>query len=57
MTSIFKHVAEAFSSNMQGTIINNHRVIGIVTNTSMVPNCALVTYLIATAEVGLPDAV
>jgi len=34
MTSILKHVAEAFPSARQGTILNSHRVIGIVTNTS-----------------------
>ena len=39
------------------TILNNHRVIGIVTNTSVMLSCALVTYLMMTAEVGLPDAV
>jgi len=29
----------------------------IATNTSMVLNCALVTYIMMTADVGLPDAV
>jgi len=33
------------------------RVIGIATNTSMVLDCALVTYIMMTADVGLPDAV
>jgi len=45
MTSILKHVAEAFPPARQGTILNSHRVIGIATNrpTSMVLNCDLVT--------------
>jgi len=43
MTSILRHVAEAFHPARQGTILNSHRVIGIATNTSMVLNCALVT--------------
>jgi len=41
MTSILRHVAEAFPPAMQETILNSHRVIGIATNTSMVLNCAL----------------
>jgi len=41
----------------QGTILNSHRVIDIATNTLMVLNCALVTYIMMTADVGLPDAV
>jgi len=57
MTSIFRHVAEAFPTARQGTILNSHRVIGIATNTSMVLNCALVTYITITADIGLPDAV
>ena len=57
MTSIWRHVADAFPPARQETILNNHRVIGIATNTSMVLNCALVTYLIMTAEVGLMDVV
>ena len=36
MTSILRHVAEAFSPARQGTILNNHRVICTATNTSMV---------------------
>jgi len=52
-----RHVAEAFPPARQGTILNFHRVIGIATNTSMVLNCALVTYIMITADVGLPDAV
>jgi len=55
MTSILRHVAEAFPPARQGTILNSHRVIGIATNTSMVLNCALVTYIMMTADVGLPD--
>jgi len=39
------------------TILNSHRVIGIATNTSMVPNCALVPYIMMTSDVGLPGAV
>jgi len=57
MTSILRHIAEAFPPVRQGTILNSHRVIGIATNTSMVLNCALVTYMMMTADVGLPDAV
>jgi len=57
MTSILRHVTEAFPPAKQGTILNSHRVIGISTNTSMVLNYALVTYLMMTADVGLPDAV
>jgi len=57
MTSILRHVAELFPPARQETILNNHRVIGIAANTSMVLNCALVTYIILTADVGLPDAV
>jgi len=55
---ILRHIAEAFSPARQGTILNSHQVIGIATNnTSMVLNCALVTYILMTADVGLPDAV
>jgi len=57
MTSILRHVAEAFPPARKGTIINSHRVIGIATNTSMVQNCALVTYIMMTGDVGLPDVV
>jgi len=58
MTSILRNVAEAFPPARQGTILNAHRVIGIATNkTSMVLNCGLVTYVMMTADVGLPDAV
>jgi len=45
MTSILRHVAEAFPPARQGTIQNNHRVIGIAAYSSMVLNCALVTYI------------
>ena len=51
MTSILRHVAEVFPPARQGTILNNHRVICIATNTSVVLNCALVTYIMMTAEV------
>jgi len=57
MTSILRHVAEAFPPARQGTILNSHRVIGIATNTSIVLNCALVPYIRMTADVGLSDAV
>jgi len=57
MTSIMRHVAETFPPARQGTILNNHRVIDIATNTSMVLNCAFMTYIKITADVGLPDAV
>jgi len=45
ITSILRHVAEAFPPATQGTTLNNHRVYGIAANTSMVVNCALVTYI------------
>jgi len=57
MTSILRHVAETFPSARQGTMLNSHPVIGIATNTSMVLNCALVIFVMMTADVGLPDAV
>jgi len=57
MTSILRHVAEAFPPAIQGTIRNSHQVIGIDNNTSMVLNCALVTYKMMTEDEGLPDAV
>jgi len=57
MTSILRHVAEAFAPARQGTILNSHRVTSIATNTSVVRNCALVTYIMMTADIGLPDAV
>ena len=57
MTSILWHIAETFPPARQGTILNNHQIFGIATNTSMVLNCALVTYLMMTVEVGLPDVV
>jgi len=56
MTSILRHLAEAFPPARQGTIVNSHRVIGIATNTSMVLNCSFATYIMITADVGLPDA-
>ena len=43
-------IAEAFPPARQGTILNNNRVIGIATNTSMVLIWALVTYLMMTAS-------
>jgi len=55
--SILWHFAEALTPARQGTIQNSHRIIGIATNTSMVQNCALMTYIMMTADVGLPDAV
>jgi len=48
---------EAFPPARQGTILKNHRVIGIATSTSMVLNCAIETYIMMTADVGLQDAV
>jgi len=57
MTSILRHVAEAFPPAMQATILNSHQVIDIATNTSMVLNGALVTYIMMTADIRLPDAV
>jgi len=46
-----------FPPARQRTILNSHRVLGIATNTSMVLNYALVTYIMMTADVGLPHAV
>jgi len=57
MTSILRHVAEACPPARQGSILNSHRVVGIATNNSMVLNCALVTYIMMTADIVLPDAV
>jgi len=57
MTIILRHVVEAFPPARQGTILNSYRVLGIATKTSMVLNCALVTCIMMTADVGLPDAV
>ena len=53
MTSVMWHIAEAFPPAGQETILSNHRVIGIATNTSMMLSCALMTYLMMTADVGL----
>ena len=55
MTRILRHVVEAFPPIKQGTILNNHLVIGTATNTSMMLNRALVTYLMMTTEVDLPN--
>jgi len=69
MTSILEHVAEAFPPARQRTILNSHRVIRIATNTLVVLNCAFkvhvykyyslfpLTYIMMTADLGLPDAV
>jgi len=54
---LLRHVAEEFPPARQGTILISHRVLGIATNTPMVLNCALVTYIMMTADVGLPDVV
>jgi len=43
MTSILRHIAEAFPPARQGTILNSHRDIGMATNTLIVLNCDLVT--------------
>jgi len=43
MTSILRHVGEAFPPARQGTILNSHRDIDFDTNTSTMLNCALVT--------------
>jgi len=56
MTSILRYVVEAFRPARKGTILNPNRVIGIATNTSMVLNCAIVTYIMMTTDVRLPDA-
>jgi len=57
MTSILRHVAETFPPARHGTILNSHRATGIANNTYMVLNCALVTYIMITADAGLSDAV
>jgi len=57
MTSILRHVLDAFPPARQEKILNSHRVIGVATNTSVVLKCALMTYIMMTADVGLPDAV
>jgi len=57
MTSILRHVAEAFLFARQRTILNSHQVIGIATNTSMLLSFALVTHIMMTADVGMPDKV
>ena len=57
MTRILRHVADTFPPARQRTILNNHWIINILINTSMVLICVLVTYLMMTAEVGLPDVV
>ena len=57
LPSILKHVAEAFPPPRQESILNNHEIITIATNTQVVLNCFLVTYQMMTAEVGLPDAI
>jgi len=54
---VLRHTTEAFPPARQGTVLNHHRVISIATNALIVPNCALVTYLMMAAEVGLPDSV
>jgi len=41
LTSILRHIAEAFPPARQGTILNSHREIGIAINTSKVLNDAL----------------
>ena len=57
MTGVLWDIAEAFPPARQRTILNNHRVMGIATNTSMALSCALAANLIMTAQAGLPDAV
>jgi len=57
MTSFLRHVVEAFPPARQRKMLNNHRVICIAANTSMVLNCDLLTYIMMTADLGLPDAV
>jgi len=57
MTSILRHIVESFPPARQQTTLNAHRVIGMASNTSMVLNCALVTNVMMTADVGLQDAV
>ena len=54
-TRVLRQVAEVFPPAMHGIILIDHRVIDIATNTSMVLNCALVTYLMMIAELGLLD--
>jgi len=54
MTSILRHIAEAFSLARQGTILNNHGVIGIAAKTYGAK--LRLTYIMMTADAGLPDA-
>jgi len=49
MTSILRHVAEAFTTARQRTILSSYRVIGIATDSDLHNDI--------TADVGLPDAV
>jgi len=51
MTIILRHVAEAFPPARQTKILNSNRVIGIAANTSVMLNCALVTYIMMRADV------
>jgi len=55
LQAFFRQISDV----LKETIPNHHRVIGISTNTSIGPNYTLdlVTYLIVTAKVRLPDAV
>jgi len=55
--SILRHIAKSIPAARQGTILSPHRVIGIAANTSMVLKCAVLTYIMMTADVGLPRAV
>ena len=58
ITSILWDITEEFPPARQGTILKNHRVIGITINTSMMLSCALAATLMMTAVVvGLLDAV
>jgi len=55
------HISKTYDQHLEacckGISSCSHRVIGIATYTSMVLNCAFVTYIRMTADVGLPDAV
>jgi len=55
----FQAYCKGISSLLKGTIPNHNQVIGISINTSigLAASEGLVTYLMLTAEVGLPDAV
>jgi len=57
MTSILRHVAEAYPPARQGTILTPIESSALLPILQLVLNCAIVTYIMMTADRGLPDAV